>query len=317
MCSSDKTARANCELCNRHHFWDGLEHAEQDHAHEHICQEEEPIVLGAVSARNPSSEKSIKPVRKLASVNELEHVLDDGACSDMTASEIRDIGEMIERLGGSLVDPYDFPESVSGLQDYLDQSGVISRFSAEEMVRPNNPAAARSCGEGSELMPPRCRWLSGAVQGLIASELRAVINDGDAHGARPIALRNWWRPSCYNRAVGGAGASDHIQARGFDLDFSTPQERARAQDLLCQMYKENPFNLQVGIGCQTLHIGVGSPKRLSQYPSDGSRFWTYSSINSCALKRLSTDDCWVRDRGGRLYIHPDAHSPRSATSGSL
>lgn len=227
------------------------------------------------------------------------------ACADITPQEMDEVEEIIAWLGGDVRDPKDYEFSTQGLQQFMDDSGVISRFSATEMVRPNNVLAAKRCGH-EVLLPSQCRWKSGAAQALLAGKLRGVINDGQKHGPRGISLRNWWRPACYNKAVGGAGASDHIQARGFDLDFATPQERAQAQAWLCQAYKDRPFNLQVGIGCQTLHIGMGSPKRLSQYPQDGSRFWTYGSLQNCPIKRLPEDDCWSASRStGKRFIWTD------------
>jgi len=132
------------------------------------------------------------------------------------------------------------------------------------------------------------------------------INKGKSTSSG-IRVRNWWRPTCYNANVGGAKSSDHIQARGFDLDFKTPKERAVAQAYLCKMYREGkPLSLQVGIGCQTLHVGIGSPKRLSRYPSDGSRFWKYGSLNNCSIKRIKADDCWKQGHDGKLYIYTDS-----------
>lgn len=229
----------------------------------------------------------------------------EDACSDVTRKEISEIHEMIELLGGVVRDPSGYDHTERGLQEFMNDSGVIQRFSASEMVRPNNSSAAKSCGHTS-LLPAQCRWESGAVQALLAGKLRGVINNGNKNGTKGITLRNWWRPSCYNKAVGGAGASDHIQARGFDLDFATPEDRATAQRWLCQAYKDRPFNLQVGIGCQTLHIGVGSPKRLSAYPADGSRYWTYGSLKNCRVKRLEGDDCWTASRStGKRFIWTD------------
>lgn len=300
-------------------YFDGLED-EVAHDHEHgFCQheEEELLIPGMVTAREPSSDVRPDPSRAIASASDLHYIAQDRNCSDVTREEIDNIVEAIHRFGGQAVDPMEYDETIDGFQRFLDDSGVISRFSAAEMVRPHRPQHARSCGHPNHLMPPRCRWLSGAVQGLLASKLRAEINNGNAHGSNAISVRNWWRPQCYNSRVGGAGASDHIQARGFDLDFATPQQRAVAQNYLCRLYKEERFNLQVGIGCQTLHVGIGSPKRIANYPSDGSRYWTYASINSCQVKRLSTDDCWVRDGRGMRYIHPTGFSPQGSTRGNL
>lgn len=289
---------------------------------EHQCEETHSHQLNK-EQRSPSSfididsspQRSVVQKRSIASLQELVPLLGSNGCEDMNRQELDDVIDLMTRLGGRVQNPMDFSETVSGLQEFLDEVGVSPRFSAQEMITPNNMAVARRCGF-QQLLPKRCRWISAAVQGLLASELRAEINNGDMNGSSSITLRNWWRPQCYNRGVGGAGSSDHMQARGFDLDFATPQQRAQAQNLLCTMYKENPFSLQVGIGCNTLHIGVGSPKRLRQYPDDGSRFWTYGSLQSCPIKRLSTDDCWQVERGsGKLHIH--ALGDKVRTSGAL
>lgn len=226
------------------------------------------------------------------------------SCEDQTEEELSNLDSMILKFDGKIINAEDYEHSISGLQRFIEDSGLIKYFSAREMVRANSQSIAKSCHYIS-LLPSRCRWKSAVAQGLLAVELRKEINkNSDANSG--ISLRNWWRPACYNSKVGGAKSSDHIQARGFDLDFKTPRQRAIAQAYLCKMYKEgNPLSLQVGIGCQTLHVGVGSPKRLSRYPGDGSRFWKYGSLRNCSIKRISADDCWKQGRDGKLYIHTE------------
>ncbi len=240
------------------------------------------------------------PSRVVASEESLLKLAGSAQCKDITALEIKEVIETIDRLGGKAVDPMDYSDNVEGLRKFMDDVGVSSYFDANEMVTPNNASVAKRCGN-EDLLPPRCRWLSGAVQGMIATKIHGFINK-DSKG-NDIILRNWWRPACYNKGVEGAGTSDHIQARGFDLDFETSKQRATAQNFICQMYKEKNFNLQVGIGCNTLHVGVGSPKRLGNFPKNGTRFWTYGSLNGCEVKRLSTDDCFVMDSNGKKHIH--------------
>jgi len=237
-----------------------------------------------------------KSMRKIASIRSLYSKLGSGGCKDMTKSEVDSAIKIIERLNGSRVSPYDYPKSESGLDDYLRDTGVkMEYFSAREMITPHNRRAAKACGQ-KVLMPKRCRWISAAVQGMIASEMRVRVGSA-------IKIRNWWRPSCYNKRVSGAKRSDHIQARGFDLDFASPNARAKAQNWLCQFYKSSPFSLQTGIGAVTLHVGVGSPK--------GTRYWTYGSLRRGGVKkRESSDDCWsikngvkhIYTRGGSLNL---------------
>lgn len=301
------------------YYIDALESSslvEEQHNHDHQACEAHGV-SPAPAKRQPSSFVTRAVKRGLASASELGHLVRQQSCDDMTNGELEDIVEMMEYFGGTVVDPMNYPQTEEGLQDFLDDSGVSRRFSAAEMVRPNRPDQARACGFQGALIPPRCRWMSGAIQGLLAMELRKVINDGNINGSNSITLRNWWRPSCYNKRVGGAGSSDHVQARGFDLDFSNGNQRAKAQKYLCDLYKEKQISLQVGIGCITLHVGLGSPKRIRNFPSDGSRYWTYGSLQSCGVKRLSTDDCFVADNKGMRFIHPKWFRASGSTRGNL
>ena len=214
------------------------------------------------------------------------------------------LDEFIIKFDGKVHNPKHYEHSLSGLQNFIEDSGLTKYFSAKEMVTPNSMSVAKSCGY-KHLLPSRCRWKSALAQGLLAVELRKHINK-DRKNEKGIKLRNWWRPSCYNQKVGGAKSSDHMQARGFDLDFNSANDRAVAQEYLSSMYKENsPLSLQVGIGCQTLHIGIGSPKRLSRYPKDGARFWKYGSLSNCSIKRIKSDDCWKASKDGKLHIYTE------------
>lgn len=281
----------------------------EDHACDDSVSFKNPIKKGRSTA---ATQPAPSPNRKIASASDLYGMAGNKGCEDLTRSELDDLEYSARRFNGSLIDPRDYEKSTDGFQNYLNDVGVISKFSASEMVSAHKPGKAKECGY-ENLRPAQCRWPSGAVQGLLAGELRGVINNGDAYGAKKITLRNWWRPSCYNKKVGGAKASDHMQARGFDLDFSSAKDRAIAQKYLCDLYREEAFNLQVGIGCRTLHIGMGSPKRLGNHASNGSRFWTYGSLQKCELKRLKDDKCWVMNSRGDKRIY----SSKGGFSGAL
>lgn len=228
-------------------------------------------------------------------------------CSDQTNEEIDNLDAFIIKFDGKINNPKHYEHSLSGFQNFIEDSGLTKYFTAKEMVSPNSMATAKSCGY-KLLLPSRCRWKSAVAQGLLAVELRKEINK-NRKVEKGIKIRNWWRPTCYNQKVGGAKSSDHMQARGFDLDFKSANDRAVAQAYLCKMYKESsPLSLQVGIGCQTLHIGIGSPKRLSRYPDDGARFWKYGSLQRCSLKRIDTDDCWKLGSDSKLHIYAEEGS---------
>ncbi|MDD0851504.1 hypothetical protein HBN50_00285 [Halobacteriovorax sp. GB3] len=247
--------------------------------------------------------KNVENKREVASSQDFPN------CEDQTEQEREELDRIISKTSGVVVDANDYKSSIEGFQDFLSDSGVSKKFSAREMVKPFSSSAAKSCGLET-LLPNRCRWKSAAAQALVAMKLREVINDDRPNGKKGIFLRNWWRPNCYNKAVSGASTSDHRNARGFDLDFKSVEDRMKAQKYLCEMYKEmSPLSLQVGIGCQTIHLGIGSPKRLPNYPADGSRFWKYGSLNRCDQKRIEGDDCWrFSGEEKKLFIHTNKSS---------
>lgn len=245
-------------------------------------------------------ESSPPQKRKPSSDTELYEMIGKG-CDDLDRQEIDEIARLTSAYGRELISPMSYENTVEDLQNYLDDIGGIQNFSAEEMTRPYHQHVAKGCGLDI-LLPINCRWAGAIAKGLLAEKLREIINQDNNGPARIIRLRNWFRPKCYNQhpTVGGVEDSDHRWSRGFDLDFANAHDRARAQRYLCQIYKERPFNLQVGIGCRSLHIGVGSP--------NGTRFWTYGTLRTCSLKRLEGDNCWRETSNGDRYIYTDQDS---------
>lgn len=194
---------------------------------------------------------------------------------------------LIRHFGGQDVDPFSFPETQDGLQQYLDAVGV-RYFAAWEYAVPNNPQVAAECGY-SLLLPGREWWRKAGALGLFADQLRALVNE-------PVRLRNWWRPPCYNVGVGGAPGGDHPDADALDLDFRSARSRADAQRWLCDQYWRrdivapediapgsdlNPrLNLSVGLGGVTIHLGVLS--------RNGRRYWKYGSYTN----ESNSGACW-------------------------
>ncbi|MGZ3790496.1 MAG: D-Ala-D-Ala carboxypeptidase family metallohydrolase [Bacteriovorax sp.] len=198
---------------------------------------------------------------------------DDLVCQSITPGELETYSRLIKRFGSNQVAETTFERNENGLQSYIDKLG-IRYFSATEIMTPNNEASAIQCGL-TNLIPPQCIWSNGAALLSVFERIREEI-------AGPIMVRNWWRPSCYNSLVDGAKASDHILAKSFDIDFRNPHDRAVAQKFLCENLWKKGENVQVGIGCNSLHVGLASPR--------GKRFWVYPSINDCPVK--SIDSCW-------------------------
>jgi hypothetical protein len=282
-----------------------IKDAPKDHSHyeqNHSCSisaEELDKLTWVIN--KPYKKRTISNSKRApSSVEDLNDLLGQG-CDYLDNEEIEQLVRISDDLGYSLTSPMSFPKTIEGLQTYLDEVGGVYNFSAEEMVAPNHPSAARSCGL-DYLLPINCRWASAATLGHLAQKFRDLINEEDPSVTRTIRLRNWYRPKCYNShdLVRGSDKSDHRWSRAFDLDFASANDRAIAQKYLCQIYKDNPFNLSVGIGCRTLHVGIAS--------HHGSRFWTYPDLAGCQLKRLDGDDCWRQTESGRRLIHTDQAS---------
>jgi len=194
---------------------------------------------------------------------------------------------LISMLGGDPVNAFDYGPDLDSFQMYLDAVGV-QYFTAAEIAEPYNQAAATECGY-TILLPERDQWEKAAALALFTDELRELVGE-------PIFMRNWWRPPCYNAAVGGAAGGDHPDADAVDLDFSSETSRAKDQQFLCNNYWNAPIitpdqiapgavidpmlNMSVGLGGVTIHLGVLS--------NGGRRFWYYASYTD----EPNSGNCW-------------------------
>ena len=194
---------------------------------------------------------------------------------------------LIAHFGGTVVDAFAYSDDLAGFQMYLDDVGV-QYTSAAEIAEPYNVSAATMCGY-SILLPSRDQWEKAAALGLFTDVLTELVGE-------PIFMRNWWRPPCYNDAVGGAPGGDHPDADAVDLDFASATSRSIAQEFLCTMYWNEDIvgpeeiapganldprlNMSVGLGGVTIHLGVLS--------AGGRRFWYYDSYSA----EPNSGDCW-------------------------
>lgn len=216
---------------------------------------------------------SLKVSAEAVSLSNTKRIEDQAVCQNIASDEIQTYERLMKRFGGNKTNTEKLGRNEEGLQTYLDNVG-IRYFSAPEIMTPNNEAEAIKCGLDN-LIPPKCIWANGGALLSIFERIRELI-------AGPIMFRNWWRPACYNSLVDGAKASDHLLAKSFDIDFRKPHDRAVAQKFLCEQLWKKGENVQVGIGCSSLHIGLASPK--------GKRFWVYPTMANCPVKSL--DNCW-------------------------
>lgn len=182
--------------------------------------------------------------------------------------EERDIkfGHALGLLGsrGSLepewqIDTFSSSQRLDAFEDYLAACGV-HYFPGREVAAAHKPFIANALGYGPWLLPHVRLWSRAAVLGLLADQLRR------AAGAA-VRCRNWWRPHDYNLRVGGAAASDHVDACAFDLDFGSRLQRGRAQKVVEHYYSVGMFDMSLGVGARTIHVGVFSP--------GGHRRWKY------------------------------------------
>jgi hypothetical protein len=168
----------------------------------------------------------------------------------------------IQQLGGTVVNPVAYPETVAGFQAYLAATGVKS-ISAAELTRPNHPEVAARHGF-RDFLPPRSWWPRGAALALVAQNI-------EAKAGALVHVRNWWRPAAYNTdpVVKGAKNGDHPSASALDLDYPTVTARMKAEAFLRDLNLRHPWmQLSFGFGPQTTHVGLASPR--------GHREWHYA-----------------------------------------
>jgi hypothetical protein len=170
--------------------------------------------------------------------------------------------QAIQQLGGVPVSVASYPRTVAGFAAYLKASGV-SGVSAQELTTPNHPEVAARLGFQT-FLPPQEWWPRGACLGLLAQAIRTKT-------VGPVHLRNWWRPAAYNvdPRVGGAKNGDHPTANALDLDYASVADRMHAETFLRDLHARFPWmGLSLGLGAQTTHVGIGSPR--------GHREWHYA-----------------------------------------
>lgn len=131
-----------------------------------------------------------------------------------------------------------FYEDLSGYSEYIDESydGIKSNFKPVEML-------GRYGGIPEKYMWPRLlflRWIADLCR-----------------DKKPVTVAYTWRPFEYNKSVGGAPSSAHIDCCAVDLDFKDVKDRKRAHGTLKKIFN-SPINLGMGIGVgnRRLHVDV-------------------------------------------------------------
>jgi hypothetical protein len=162
--------------------------------------------------------------------------------------------------------PRSADRSQKRFEHHLKANGVGEHFSVNEITTPNHVDIASQAG-WVDLTPPAFTWGVSCLLVWMADRMRQAANS-------PVSMRNYWRPQSYNSRVASSGIeSDHPNACGLDLDFSSAGARSNAQDWLRDFVSstENVARVSVGLGGQSIHVGVLSPS--------ASRYWTYDSYN--------------------------------------
>ncbi len=146
-------------------------------------------------------------------------------------------------------------------------------FKYAEVVAPHRKQKAKRAGH-TTLVPPRHLWMWATLVIRLANLIRKEIGT-------PVKMRNLYRPMSYNAMVATSGIkSDHPNACGADLDFKTIGDRRKAEGFLRGLMFARPdFNISMGIGSRTLHVGIHTPR--------GSRIWAYKSREKLRNEPLS------------------------------
>jgi len=151
--------------------------------------------------------------------------------------------------------------SLAEFKNYLVRC-KIQYFSAAELTLPHDLAKAKSCGYGI-FLPEISWWPRAAVLCHFADKARELVDE-------PIRARNWWRPAAYNKIVGGAKSSDHLEALALDLDFASEASCKKATEYFLKLQNDEVhFGISLGLGAKTIHFGLLTDL--------GKRTWKYGS----------------------------------------
>ncbi|MGB3763244.1 MAG: hypothetical protein WA966_08475 [Ornithinimicrobium sp.] len=146
----------------------------------------------------------------------------------------------------------------------------VEFFSLEEIIIPHDAEKARAAGF-EELVPPLHLWPWAMLVLRLGDDMRRRLG-------RPVRLRNLYRPMSYNERVATSGiTSDHPNACAGDFDFRSRDDRRTAESLIRDWAARVPdLEISLGMGDQTLHVGVMSPK--------GTRYWFYKSYSDPEMR---------------------------------
>jgi hypothetical protein len=152
--------------------------------------------------------------------------------------------------------------------NYLRLAGVRNT-NATELFTPRKPDLAKELGYESNLKETFLDYLplSWYSRMILVCWVFQQLRD---HLGEPISIYNSYRPPTYNKAVGGAPASDHIFCSAIDMSFRNSDSRRKAESFLKDFRRKNPsLNISLGFGNTMIHLGVLSPR--------GSRTWFYDN----------------------------------------
>lgn len=156
---------------------------------------------------------------------------------------------LLTLYGWQALDPGAYPDTVEGYDAFLRASGA-RYFSGNELTTPHHPGIAKRYGFSTFLMP-QSWWIRSACCVAVADEVR--------HRAGKAYCYNHWRPETYNKAVGGAKRSDHINCRAVDLHLESDRARRIAEGYCRRLINVGLFGVRIGLGFDNIHISVLSP----------------------------------------------------------
>lgn len=134
---------------------------------------------------------------------------------------------------------------------------VTAHFTAEEFGQPARHGWRRAAYPA--------RWIAGRLRPLCGAleVLRAAL------GGRPMTVVSGYRSAAYNRAIGGARRSQHVEGRAADLRVSgvTP---AKVHAVALELQRQGKIRIG-GLGKYPgfVHVDVRPGKRLARW--EGSR----------------------------------------------
>jgi uncharacterized protein YcbK (DUF882 family) len=125
-------------------------------------------------------------------------------------------------------------------------------------ITPHFSSGEFDCRDGT---PYPVRWLESRLHSLCV--MLEIIRE--EFGGRPLSINSGYRTAEYNRSIGGARASQHVEGRAADIRIKGVSP-GQVHDAVLRLYNEGKLNIG-GLGAYPTftHVDVRPADRLARW----------------------------------------------------